>query len=849
MSEHAAGTASGGAPLAAQTPIVHAQAAPASSIPDTAARPIGRVEAVEGFVRSAAAGAAALRPGSPVHQGEVIETGPDGRLLIRFEDGTTLSTGPGARLVLDELVYDPAGGKASFVLSVLKGTFLYVTGLIAGTNPEGVEVRTPAGTIGIRGTAFGCVVDAGTVCVLLEDPDGKVGKIEFRNTAGRRVVDQIYESLGARDAITPPSYARLGAGEARDLLLPGLERSTPIEPAAGPGLDARTGGGADFAGLDAFAGGVFQALGVLGPQNPTVSTPAVDGGTPYSAPPPDLPRVTLAAAREITLQQPELVPAARDFGTTVVLPPLVNGADLFSGPAFENLGLALFGDPGALTVEQRLPHVDLTLVDAGAAFRNALGAYVIGVDGRILSPEVVIADTGAVPAGTSFRLDPTGLGLRPGETLGLFLLADGARLNPALGTVADPVLAFRETTSGGLVPGAADVGDVGLELVLVDGKRNVPLVGELWHTAAHVAGLPLGDGAVGTRGLNRDDPGPDLPRAADGGPITQHHLLGLAGPDRLRIAFEDSPLGGGDRDFQDLVLELSLPPAVAVAASPGAFRFGLAFASPTGTLDGLSVALEGGGVGARLVLGPDLTIGPDGEVLLGGVPTGVRVEAVSARELRFAAEGPVAATTFAAIADGLALSGDGGALPTGTHVIRIEAFEAGAEVAKLPLRFVVPEAPLVGSPEGDDRITGSRGNDALFGLGGDDRLEGGRGDDVLVGGPGSDVLVGGRGADLVRLGVVTPLDVPGQPDGPDRFADFRAADGDLIDLAPLLEGMGFDPARADRFVRFVRDEPAGAVEIQIDPAGLGGAGGWQTALIVAGTLDTGLVAGRTLLEV
>jgi len=847
MGEQGTGTASGGAP--AQAPIVLAQAALVAPAPDPPTRPIGRVEAVEGAVRSAATGAGALRPGSPVHQGEVIETGPDGRLLIRFEDGTTLSTGPRAKLVLDELVYDPAGGKASFVLSVLKGTFLYVTGLIAGTSPEGVEVRTPAGTIGIRGTAFGCVVEASTVCVLLEDPDGKVGKIEFRNAAGRRVVDQVYESLGARDALTPPSYARLGAGEARDLLLPGLERSAPIEPAAGPGLDGRTGGGADFAGLDAFAGGVFQVLGVLGPQNATTVTSTVDAGTPYSAPPPELPRITLAAAREATLQQPELVPAARDFGTTLVLPPLVDGADLFAGPAFASLGLALFGDPGALTVEQRLPYLDLTVIDAGAAFRSMLGAYVIGVDGSILSPTVVAADTGAVPTGTSVRLDPTGLGLRPGETLGLFLLADGARLNPALGAAVAPVLAFRETVPGGLVPGEADVADVGLELVLVDGKRSVPLVGELWHTAAHVAGLPLGDGTVGTRGLNRDDPGPDLPRAADGGPITQHHLLGLAGPDRLRIAFEDSPLGEGDRDFQDLVLELALPPAVAVAASQGAFRFGLAFASPTGTLDGLEVALEAGGTGARLVLGPGLALAADGTVLIAGAASGVQLVADEGRVLRFSADVPVAAGTFAAIADGLALSGDGGPLAAGTHVIRLEAFEAGAEVAQLPLRFVVPEAPLVGSPESDDRITASRGNDALFGLGGDDRLEGGRGDDVLIGGPGSDVLVGGRGADLVRLGVVTPLDAVVQPDGPDLFADFRVGDGDLIDLAPLLEGIGFAPARADGFVRFVRDGSAEAVEIQIDPTGLGGAGGWHTALIVAGTIDTGLVAGRTLLEV
>ncbi|MCL6628234.1 MAG: FecR domain-containing protein [Armatimonadetes bacterium] len=636
MSEQGAATGSGAAEPVGAGPILLAQATPGATGPGPTARPIGRVEAAEGAVRSAAAGRTELRPGSPVHQAEVIETGPDGRLLIVFEDGTRLSTGPGARIVLDELVYDPASGQGSFVLSILKGTFLYVTGLIAGTDPEGVEVRTPAGTIGIRGTAFGCVVESSTVCVLLADPDGKVGKIEFRNAAGQRVVDGLYESVGARDALSPPSYARLGASEARDLLLPGLERSAPIEPTAGPGLDGRTGGGADFAAFGEGDAVGIGRLGTIGPQDPTAAGELLAGGPTYAAPVADLPRIELSAAREVTLQQPTLAPAVRDFGATIPLPALLDGADLFTSPAFARLGLALFGDAGALTVEQRLPHVDLAVVGFGAAFRSTLGAYLVGADGRILDPVLIAADTNALPIGTRFRVDPTGEGLRPGDTLGLFLVADGFRANPALGGLADPLLAFRETVPGGLIPGAADVGDADLELVLVDGKRSLPLAGEIWHTAAHLGGLELEGGGVTTRGLNRDDPGPGLPPAPDGGPITQHHLLGLTGPDALRITFEDTPLALGDRDFQDLVLELSLPPAVTVAASEGAFRFGFAFASRSGTLDGLVVALEEKSPGASLVLGPGLALGPGGEVLLAGAATGVRLEPGAAGELRFA---------------------------------------------------------------------------------------------------------------------------------------------------------------------------------------------------------------------
>ncbi|MDW8370345.1 MAG: FecR domain-containing protein [Geminicoccaceae bacterium] len=852
MNEPTIPAGTGFAPPSA-APIVLAQASPAPSPvapgPAGGGKPIGKIETAEGAVRSAGAAGAVLRPGAPVYERQVIETGPDGRVLIRFEDGTTLSAGPRARLVLDELVYDPQAGQASFVMSVLKGTFLFVSGLIAGANPEGVEVRTPAGTIGIRGTAFGCVVDTGTVCVLLRDPNGEVGTIAFRNNAGQRVVDGLYESVGARDALSPPSTARLGAAEARELLLPGLERSLAIEPTGGPGEGLRTGGGADFATFGGGEGSGIARLGAIGPQDPTGQgfEPRGEGTSP--ARPDEGPATSLAAAREITHQTLVLAPGTRDFGTTIALPTLADGVDLLQGPAFDRFGLALFGDPRALTVEERLSHVDLTLTGYGAAFASSLGAYVIDAQGRIGPPVLIAGDISEVAIGTSFRLDPSGAGLRPGETLGLFLVADGATLSPILDSGRAIELAFRESVPGGLVPGVADIADEGLVVLAAAGGRAVAIAGAVWHTAAHVGGLPLAGAPVTSRGLNADEPGPGLPRAADGGPITQHHLLGLGGEGRLVLGFEDSPLAAGDRDFQDVVLELAFPPAVVVAATDGTFRFGFALDSRQGTIDGLEVEIAQGPEDARLVLGPGLALAADGEVLIAGTESGVRLVADSGRALRFAALPSVPAERMAAIADGLALDGTGGPPAAGSYAVRLAASAQPGEPGELLVRFVVPEAPLVGRADVGDVLRGGQGPDVLFGLGGDDRLLGGAGADVLVGGPGRDLLTGGKGADLVRLGVVTALDAPGaEADGPDLFLDFRARDGDLVDLAPLLAGSGFDPARADAFVRYVRDPAAGAVEIQVDPGGLGGAGGWQTALVVAGTLDAGLVASRTLTE-
>lgn len=77
--------------------------------------------------------------------------------------------------------------------------------------------------------------------------------------------------------------------------------------------------------------------------------------------------------------------------------------------------------------------------------------------------------------------------------------------------------------------------------------------------------------------------------------------------------------------------------------------------------------------------------------------------------------------------------------------------------------------------QGGDALIGDLGNDTLYGGRGDDWINGGDGDDWLFGDPGNDVLAGGAGADHFAL-------TPGS--GFNRVADFNAADGDRIALAP-----------------------------------------------------------------
>ncbi len=98
----------------------------------------------------------------PVYRGDLIETGADGALGIVFADGTSFKVSSNARMELNEFVYNPTGNSNSTLISLSKGSFTFVAGLIARSG--NMKVDTPVGTMGIRGTAPHVeIADDGTV--------------------------------------------------------------------------------------------------------------------------------------------------------------------------------------------------------------------------------------------------------------------------------------------------------------------------------------------------------------------------------------------------------------------------------------------------------------------------------------------------------------------------------------------------------------------------------------------------------------------------------------------------------------------------------------------------------------
>ena len=94
-----------------------------------------------------------LEKGGEVHAGDRIVTGENALVQLRLNDGGYMSVRAGTDMVIDRFVYDEKdASKSNFLVSLLKGGFRSITGLIGRTNPNAYQIRAGTATLGIRGT-------------------------------------------------------------------------------------------------------------------------------------------------------------------------------------------------------------------------------------------------------------------------------------------------------------------------------------------------------------------------------------------------------------------------------------------------------------------------------------------------------------------------------------------------------------------------------------------------------------------------------------------------------------------------------------------------------------------------
>ncbi|MHC8359043.1 retention module-containing protein [Pseudomonas sp. LS2P72] len=148
-----------------------------------------------------------------------------------------------------------------------------------------------------------------------------------------------------------------------------------------------------------------------------------------------------------------------------------------------------------------------------------------------------------------------------------------------------------------------------------------------------------------------------------------------------------------------------------------------------------------------------------------------------------------------------------------------------------------------GAHDGDDTLLGGAGNDIIFGQGGNDKLYGGNGNDILLGGTGNDLLngeagddflIGGTGTDALDGGAGNDTLLGGTGNdtligglggdtfvwkagdtGSDVIKDFKASEGDRIDLRDLLQGE--TGSTIDNFLKITTVD--GVSSLQVSSAG------------------------------
>src|SRR6185437_4036906 len=158
-----------------------------------------------------------LNNGDNVEKGDVVQSGSASTLGITFIDGTVFGLSSNARMVLNEMVYDPNGSNNSSLLSLVAGTITFVAGETAKHGD--MKIDTPVATMGIRGTAVLVEIDFSVPGAapdakfqVLVEPDGTTGSyILFDKTTltPLAVVDRAGTQINISNGIMSQTLAPL----------------------------------------------------------------------------------------------------------------------------------------------------------------------------------------------------------------------------------------------------------------------------------------------------------------------------------------------------------------------------------------------------------------------------------------------------------------------------------------------------------------------------------------------------------------------------------------------------------------------------------------------------------------
>ncbi len=287
------------------------------------------------------------------------------------------------------------------------------------------------------------------------------------------------------------------------------------------------------AALPAGDTGTVQVTIAGVPNGATLSAGTNNGDGSWTLSPAQLTGLTITppansdADFSLTVTATEVQTLTHTYGTASPFPTVLEGQTI-NNPN---------GVPSAALSMPDAPHpVSLTFVSEGAGYQNSVGWYSIGADGKINAPQMVWQNASATGSGGNLTSGTTvSLGDVAGA-MGVFVIGNGNGLNNFANMGPDQGhFEFRNAAGQ-----QASVADANPKLYFVPNTgAAVAVQGSTFHTAA---------GGVG--GLNMNPDG------------IQHAVSGMDGG-ALKIGFEDLT-GGGDKDFDDLVLKINVAPVTTV---------------------------------------------------------------------------------------------------------------------------------------------------------------------------------------------------------------------------------------------------------------------------------------------
>lgn len=169
-----------------------------------------------------------LKKGDAVYAEEFLITDKNSSVKLLFIDGSKFELGSETSLEISQYNYNEPNQADSFSTRILKGTFRFVTGLIAKNNPHAMDVNLPVATIGIRGThVVGEVTPTSAKVILLKPEKPHPTAVEVYNQFGSVTIDKTGYGTEIPDEFSPPSpIRRMKLGTVNNLMrsIQGVQR-------------------------------------------------------------------------------------------------------------------------------------------------------------------------------------------------------------------------------------------------------------------------------------------------------------------------------------------------------------------------------------------------------------------------------------------------------------------------------------------------------------------------------------------------------------------------------------------------------------------------------------------------